>query len=45
MISKKIISTFLIFLLSVKVFSQTGKNWQNNSIIQIKEPAILTVSF
>lgn len=40
MISKKIISAFLIFSLSVKFFSQTDKNWQNkiDSIIQIKEP-------
>lgn len=40
MISKKIISTFLIFSLSVNAFSQTDKNWQNkiDSIIQIKEP-------
>jgi CubicO group peptidase (beta-lactamase class C family) len=40
MIPKKIISTFLIFSLSVNAFSQTDKNWQNkiDSIIQIKEP-------
>ncbi|MEG0760756.1 serine hydrolase domain-containing protein [Chryseobacterium sp.] len=40
MISKKIISAFLIFSLSVNAFSQTDKNWQNkiDSIIQIKEP-------
>ncbi|WP_435524314.1 serine hydrolase domain-containing protein [Chryseobacterium indoltheticum] len=40
MISKKIISAFLIFSLSINVFSQTDKNWQNkiDSIIQIKEP-------
>ncbi|WP_265428357.1 serine hydrolase domain-containing protein [Chryseobacterium sp. YIM B08800] len=40
MISKKIISAFLIFSLSVNVFSQTDKNWQNkiDSIIEIKEP-------
>lgn len=40
MIPKKIISTFLIFSLSVNAFSQTDKNWQNkiDSIIQITEP-------
>ncbi|OBW39950.1 Esterase EstB [Chryseobacterium sp. MOF25P] len=40
MISKKIISTFLIFSLSVNAFSQTDKNWQNkiDSVIQIKTP-------
>ncbi|MBO6186858.1 MAG: beta-lactamase family protein [Chryseobacterium sp.] len=40
MTSKKIISAFLIFSLSVNVFSQTDKNWQNkiDSVIQIKTP-------
>lgn len=40
MISKKIISAFLIFSLSITACSQTHKNWQSkiDSIVQIKSP-------
>lgn len=40
MISKKIISAFLIFSFTTNIFSQTHKNWQNkiDSIIQIETP-------